>query len=313
MAWGGSISDVARNEITLSAQQRAAHERELEMLLRQQEQQRDHAAQTRQLDQRDSAQAQQQRQFDASLSADASREDRLGRYNDANLQIHRDDLRERTAERQSRDDWQRKVFTLNDQDRKLKELMPYAEDMASQGMFGTTEDVIQHFPSLAPQAPAIAARSKAARQALEGQYNADQADANLLNEGPGRATRLNNMITAEKSASWNSDNNHWWRSNQPDDNAVQQWRGELNSVDAARAGVTGDRNRMGRLVPDTSGRYSPAMTLPWRSAGTATSTNAPAAQNIPPAPTDATQRKLGATYQTPRGPLTWTGTGWISQ
>jgi hypothetical protein len=33
-------------------------------------------------------------------------------------------------------------------------------------------------------------------------------------------------------------------------------------------------------------------------------------QTYPPAPGDAKARTVGTTYQTPKGPLTWTGTGW---
>jgi hypothetical protein len=277
MAWGGSVAQVASNEIALSAQQRAAAEHELAMLQHSLQQNRENANQTRQLDQRDASQRQQQGQFNAQMQADAAREGRLGRYNDATLQLHRDEMTERAKERASSEDWRRKTFTMNEQDRKARDLMPYADDMAGQGMFGSTEDVIQHFPSLAPVAPAIAARSKAARMALESQYNADRADADVLNTGTETANRYGNMIKAERDSSWNPDNNHWWRTNQPDEAAMQGWQNSMTDINAARGAVAGDRRRMERLSPDATGKYAPSMSLPWRTNGT-TTTPQPGAQ-----------------------------------
>ena len=44
--------------------------------------------------------------------------------------------------------------------------------------------------------------------------------------------------------------------------------------------------------------------------GKPTGNPAPAPQ-VPPAPADASQRAAGQIYQTPKGPMTWTGTGWM--
>lgn len=294
MAWGGSIAGVAQNELVLSAQQRAAHERDLEMLLHSQQQARENANQTRQLDQRDASQAQQQRQFDTSMSADAAREGRLGRFNDATLQLHRDEMAERGAERKSNEDWRRKVFTMNESEKTLRDLLPAAQEMADNGMFENTEDVIKHFPSLTPQAPFLSSRSKAARLAFEKQFDNDQSDADVLN----RNQRLTNMINAEGVSSWNDENaphsysdtyrggdidpktgrrapvGFWFSGkNTPDKSAIQDWTTEQTSIAPARSAITADRNRTRRLTPDGNGMYAPSMQLPWRTGGNATSTS----------------------------------------
>lgn len=271
MAWGGSISQVAQNEITLGAQQRAAAERQLEMLIQQHQEAQKNAQQTRQLDQHDAAQSQQQRQFDTSQAADAAKEGRLGKQFDINVGLTREEMAQRAAERTGEADWRRKVFTMNESDRQVKELLPYAQRMAEEGMFGTTEDVIKHFPTLASQAPMIAANSLASRRKMEAASNAEQSDADVLNNGPADAARYNNMAAQERNASWDSSRNHWWKPNEPDTAAIDEWGQRATAITGAANAVRSDRNRMGQLQPDATGRYRPVTNLPWRSSGTASS------------------------------------------
>lgn len=267
--YAGTISQLANNELQVDSQQRAALERMLARLIDQKNIKRQDAQQTRQLDQRDAAQQQQQRQFDTSMAADATREGRLASQFDANMGLQRDQMRQHQRDRRMDMLQRRRVFTMNEQDRAIRSLMPYAEQMANEGMFENMEDVIKQFPSLASQAPMLAGRSSAARRALEGEVMSDRADAALLNEGPAQIGRLQHMIAAEKEDSWNPDRNRWY-GDTPDADAVSEWSREMEAIRSATEGVSRDRGRMGRLSPDASGRFAPNTVLPWRGTSTGT-------------------------------------------
>lgn len=291
MAWGGSIGQVAQNEITMSAQQRAAAERQLEMLVRQHEADRNNAQQDRALNQRDTSLAEQRRQFDIGTGAQSAQETRIGKHQDADLALRREEFRQRERDRKLGLLQQRRKFTMDEQDKQLRLLLPSAQRMADEGAFDSTEDAMRHFPTLAQQAPMLAARSKAVRKSMEDELAADQADAALLNEGPAKIARNHNMIAAERENSWNPDMNHWWRSDEADTGAIGEWQADATAVGSAMNSVRGDRNRMGRLQPDVNGRFAPVTTLPWRPSGTTTTTQ-PAPVEGPTATNPQTGQKI---------------------
>lgn len=293
--YAGSISQLANNELQMDQSQRAAMERMLARLVEQHQNQAQMQRTDRALNQRDVAQAEDVRQYNDRAGRDITKDARLtGQFNQE-MQLRRDELGSRAADRASESDWRQKVFTTGEQDKQLRMLLPVAEDMANQGQFETTEDVIKHFPSLAPQAPMLSSRSMAARRAMEESFANDQQDAQLLNEAPGEINRYSNMVKQERDKSWNGDNNHWYRPNQPDQNAIDEWTQQAGTIRSAADAVTRDRSRMGRLTPDAGGRYSPAQSLPWRSSvpGVQAPGGAPSVQLNP----QQLQMKLGEAYQ----------------
>jgi hypothetical protein len=83
------------------------------------------------------------------------------------------------------------------------------------------------------------------------------------------------------------------------------------AVEEVAAGIEVEGNwnpfKTNKIVPKPGlgpRRTEPAVT-------TSPGMRAPAAPSFPPAPVDKAQRKPGAVYMTPKGPMTWTGTGWL--
>lgn len=286
--YGGSVGQVAQNEIQMGAQQRAAMERQLMMLLEQHNRSKQNAMQERQMSRADANDAEQRRQFDASLAADKAKADatlfeREGEF-DLTEDYRRDALREsRRASRQQmylNSRLRREVAA----ERESKMFLPNAEAAADEGAWGSMEEFqATNPPNMFPYAPALVSRSLRARKILGEQHAADQAEADLVNRGPSRVAALRNMIKQEGDDSWNPDLNHFYYDS-PDKDAINEWTNEAAGIEGSRNAVLADKNRMSRLTPNQSGRYAPVGTLPWMNrvpvkVGASTQVDGPTATN----------------------------------
>lgn len=286
--YGGSVGQVAQNEMTLGAQQRAAAERQLMLLIQQQQQARQNQMQERQMSRADSQDAEQRRQYEESLAlrkseGELSRRERAREF-DATETYRRDALRQGERDRRLNLLMNRRRYSDASGDRESKMLLPQVDAWVSEGGGSgatvTEEDFKSTFPQIMwPYSKLAVAGALKTRHAMETDYNSMQSDADLINTGPRRIESLRHMVKMEGDDSWNPSRNTWgsdraklnpgvsrnWINDSPDASAIKEWEDEALDISTARTDVMKDKSRMGRLSVDERGQYRPMGSLPWMS------------------------------------------------
>lgn len=298
--YASTVGQLAQNEMVMSAQDRARHEAMLERLIRAREQRENRLVQGQAMAQRERESGVQQQQFRQQMQANSARDARIGGQFQDQLEEQRHGNQTRAIERGEDMDWRRKVFTMNESIRNAQELLPYADEMADRGLFGSTEDVIKHFPTLSKQADAIAAKSRAIRFSMESEQNWARGAAEAINA----PQRFRNMVSAEREAMVPPVRTRWSRlpftDVAYDDTRTAAARTEYTNPNikewqAAEMSAQPTSDRFSKMMegnPRMSGIVSPnpetGMTevtrqLPWRaSGGTATATNGVAPVRMTP-------------------------------
>lgn len=308
MAYGGSVAGVAANELALSAQQRAAQEAQLRMLLAQMEQRREQGNRNREFSFREQ---------------NAERDDKLRRdyFNFSQQQ-----------EQQRRAEWEREML-LREQEADYRMTQPTAADInrearGNRDAFDVAwqladEGLGEDSPSLTPeQNAAVRIRRDTSRRELS-------AGRDYLN----RLNTLDNYIglsTEAKKAAPSTPGKFrsiarfgpppftYLNFGMPDaktatkediDRDVLDWSRERASVATAAQGFLQSRGGTGGLIRDeATGMWD----VPWKAAAPA-GTNAPAAATPRVNPMPATKELLrqGEWYETRRGPAMWDGTNFV--
>lgn len=325
--YGGSVQGLANSEIALSAEDRARHEAFLHDWM-----QRNAQVQGQANFQQQATEA--RRQFDVGQTERQAEQARIAGNQTEQNALGRDyfNLQKQQVERQMKE--------------RIREFAHKGAEIKSRsGVYGSPSDVQREFPSLTPEeAASYAAQSLQVRAPIQQRFELAKkvaAAKNLMVNPPD----WQNMLDQESQRSWNPDNyrrnpgDYFFRSNHPDTGAMQEWQAAKTKLEQAKAWLSGAKRAgidsfadfnadtgMHEPAPDTippwmtqtmpasplpattTTTQQPTATSPAMPAGTGTVTNAPAT----PVPLDPTRRQRGMTYVTPRGPMTWTGTGWIA-
>lgn len=339
-AYGGSVQGLAANELAMSAEERAAHEAVLHDYIAQHNAQQQQARQAQQ-------DAEQRRQFDVGQTERQAERARIAGNQTEQNALGRDyfNLQKQQVERQMKEQTPAEARADAMKERIREFAHKGAEIKSRSGVYGSPSDVQREFPSLTPEeAASYAAQSLQVRAPIQQRFELAKkvaAAKNLMVNPPD----WQNMLDQESQRSWNPDNyrrnpgDYFFRSNHPDTGAMQEWQAAKTKLEQAKAWLSGAKRAgidsfadfnadtgMHEPAPDTippwmtqtmpasplpattTTTQQPTATSPAMPAGTGTVTNAPAT----PVPLDPTRRQRGMTYVTPRGPMTWTGTGWIA-
>jgi hypothetical protein len=247
LPYGQSVGQLAQNEMTLSAQQRAAAERQA-MLLIQQLQQRRENQRTDRVDQENS--------------------DNLAwtrRFREQTASTQRDQFDRQMAQTGKYYDWQMKQPNAGVN----RDTIAMATAEADEGLFSAPEEVQSRYPSLTPEiAGFMARRSLFTRQQVEAEAARLGQEANTLNA----PTRYRNMITADQAVERppgfmgrlfgkKADPNKWYST--PED--VAGWTSAEAEARSAAEPLRSNKDIMGRMTVDENGMYQPRVSMPWRS------------------------------------------------
>ncbi len=326
MAFGGSVSQLASNLIAEQQGDSARAQQALQMLMQEQARRR--------------AESQQQGQFNTSLNLrkeenatqnarqttlDALRKEE----SDRNYELSKGYLAvaERNADTKQEGFDKRNIFNLalgavetgdfNPDDPAWSTLTAPERVALAKANEGNRQDIAQGYARLESLALAKnrLAEIDTAKKILEATKPTLPSYAGI----GGKARRLIAGTVTDPNEDWNQEEVGDWMKEFDSDRAKQS---DYLTSNASIKGENPFANGSIILAPD--GVYRPAMKKPaWLTnappgggfarvapAQTATVTQ-PSPAQIPPAPAPE-QRQPNAVYQTPRGPLRWTGTGWTT-
>jgi hypothetical protein len=268
MIYGGSVSQLAANEMQFSAQQRASLERMLERLLQAQQNNQSRNMQR-------GRDMEQTRQFDETMAYNRDRAADVGMDRVANrvAQISRDaDLREYRDRSLALSERQMQLGDPLTQ-RKAEASYRQAYQLAQDGLFESPEAVAMQFPGLSPEEhQALASVSANTRFEREGDFDFADKAARTMN----RLAMLKKQrdLKAKSVQGW-----HWtpsgdfslqnpFRTSDAEASAdpdVAKMTDEISRLQQYADRFTQDKRLNNLVMPDPeTGEYRPAFNLPWR-------------------------------------------------